>query len=227
MEWLGVDRRKLGTAMLAFGLAGVVVAAVVAVALVAGAFAARNLDERLQADQARIAASLTRLSVTMESLALTTENAGTTLETSSQAMADAGVVLETASDALVSLSDALDISILGSQPFLRASESTAELARTLASFEGRTGALAANLHQNAADTGVMTDRIRDLKTQVNEVAVQVSGFDRIGQIVGLLIGGIVLAALLTAWVGLAAAFVAWAGWRLRRLGASDRASAAG
>jgi DNA anti-recombination protein RmuC len=191
-----------------------------------GAVAARDLDERLEADQARIAASLTRLSMTMESLAMTTQNAGTTLETSSQAMADAGVVLETASDALVSLADALDISILGSQPFLRASENLGELARTLAGFEGRTQTLGANLHQNAVDSGVMTDRIRDLKTQVNEVAVQVAGFDRIGQIVNLLIGGMVLTALLTAWVGIAAAFCAWVGWRLRRVGAGDRASAA-
>ena len=39
--------------------------------------------------------------------------------------------------------------------------------------------------------------------------------------VALLIGGIVLAALLTAWVAVGAAFCAWVGWKLRRIGAGD------
>jgi hypothetical protein len=227
MEWLGIDRRRLGTGMLVFGLAGVLVAGVVAVALVLGGFAARNLDERLAADQARIAASLTRLSATMESLAITMENAGTTLETSSAAMADAQAVLDTASASMLSLSGALNISILGSQPFAGASQNLEELARTIATFEGKATALGVNLHQNSVDAGVMTAQVRDLKTQLNELAVRVTGFDRIGELVALLIGGIVLCALLTAWVAVAAGFCAWVGWKLRRIGAVDEASAAG
>jgi hypothetical protein len=227
MEWLGINRRRLGTGMLAFGLAGVLMAGVVAVALVLGAFAARNLDDRLAADQARIGASLTRLSATMESLAITMENAGTTLETSSTAMGDAQAVLDTASASMLSLSGALNISILGSQPFAGASQNLEELARTIEAFKGKATTLGVNLHQNSVDVGVMTGQIRDLKTQLNELAVRVSGFDRIGELVALLIGGIVLAALLTAWVGVAAGFCAWVGWKLRRIGAGDEASAAG
>jgi methyl-accepting chemotaxis protein len=223
MEWLGIDRRRLGTGLLVFGLAGMVMATIVAVALVLGAFAARDLDERLAADQARIAASLTRLTVTMESLATTTENAGTTLQTSSDSLADARGVLESASTTMVSLADALNIEIFGSRPFAKASENLAELARTIASFEGRAETLALNLHQNAADAAVMTDQIRQLKGQVNELATRISSFDRIGEMVNLLLGGIVLAALLTAWVGIAGGFCAWVGWRLRRIGAADEA----
>ena len=221
MEWLGVNRRRLGTGMLVFGLAGMVMAAVVAVALVLGAFAARDLDERLEADQARIAASLTRLSVTMESLATTTQNAGTTLQTSSDALIDARDVLERTSTTLVSLADSLNIEILGTRPLARASENLAELARTIATFEGKAETLALNLHQNATDVTVMTDQIRQLKTQVNELASRIAGFDRIGEMVTLLLGGIVLAALLTAWVGIAGGFCAWVGWKLRRAGAAD------
>jgi hypothetical protein len=227
MEWLGIDRRRLGTGMLVFGLAGVLMAGVVAVALVFGAFAARNLDDRLAADQARIGASLTRLSSTMESLAITMDNAGTTLETSSQAMADAQAVLDTAAASMGSLAGALDISILGSQPFAGASQNLEQLARTIESFKGKAATLGVNLHQNSVDAGLMTDQVRNLKTQLNELAVRVTGFDRIGETVALLIGGIVLAALLTAWVAVAAGFCAWVGWKLRRIGASDGVSAAG
>jgi hypothetical protein len=216
VDWLGIDRRRLGTGMLVFGLAGLLMAGIVAVALALGAVAARDLDDRLQADQARIAASLTRLSVTMESLATTTANAGTTLETSSAALGDARDVLESASVTTASLSAAIDIEILGSRPFAKASENLAELARTLKTFEGKAQTLGLNLHQNAVDAGDMTDQIRQLKGQVNELASRIGGFDRIGEIVTLVLGGIVLAALLTAWVAVAAACIAWAGWKLRR-----------
>jgi hypothetical protein len=227
MEWLGINRRRLGTGLLVFGLAGVLMAGVVAAALVFGAFAARNLDDRLVADQARIAASLTRLSATMESLAITMDNAGTTLETSSAAMGDAQAVLDTASASMLSLSGALNISILGSQPFAGASQNLEELARTIATFKVKATTLGVNLHQNSVDAGLMTTQVRDLKTQLNELAVRVSGFDRIGELVGLLIGGIVLSALLTAWVAVGAGFCAWVGWKLRRIGTGDEASGAG
>jgi hypothetical protein len=214
-------------AMLAFGLAGVLVAGIVAVALVLGGLATRDLDDRLAADQARIGASLTRLSVTMESLAITTRNAGATLETSGQSVADAQVVLHQTADTLVSLAAALDVTILGSRPFGGASEQMTVLARKVSAFETKAVTLAANLHQNATDAGVVTDQVRTLKGDVNELASRIASFDRIGEMVGLLTGGILLAALLTAWVATAAGFCAWAGWRLRKLGAADRTTGSG
>ena len=224
MEWLGLNRRRLGTGMVLFGLAGVLMAGIVAVALILGAVAARDLDTRLEADQARIAASLTRLSVTMESLATTTGNAGATLVTSSEAMADARDVLDTAAGSTVALAEALDISILGSQPFAQASERLQNLALSISTFQGKAESLAINLHQNAADADVMTDQIRQLKGQVTELASRIAGFDRIGEIVNLVLGGIVLAGLLTAWIAIGAAFCAWVGWKLRRIGAVDGAA---
>lgn len=209
--------------MILFGLAGVVMAGIVAVALILGAVAARDLDTRLEADQARIAASLTRLSVTMESLAVTTGNAGATLTTSGAAMSDARDVLDAAAGSTVALAEALDISILGSQPFAQASERLQNLALTISTFKSKAEALAVDLDQNAADAAVMTGQIRQLKDQVTELASRIAGFDRIGEIVNLVLGGIVLVGLLTAWIAIGAAFCAWVGWRLRRAGAADRA----
>ncbi len=225
MDALGFDRRRLGTLMLVFGLVGVLIAGIVAAALIGGAIAARNLDDRLVADQTRIAASLTRLSVTMESLALTTENAGDTLKTSSGTLAEARDTLDAAAAVSTDLAGALNIDILGSQPFAGASDRLGELARTLTTFRAKAEALAVNLDQNAADATTMTAQIRQLKDQVHELAVRIAGFDRIGEIVGLVIGGIVLAGLLIAWVAVGAAGCAWVGWRLRR--AADRGEAGG
>ncbi len=213
--------------MLVFGLAGVVLAGVMAAALIGGAIAARNVDDRLGEDQAKIAASLTRLTATMESLALTTDHAGTTLATSSATLADARDVLQSASDTAVSLAAALDLDLLGRRPFATASEQVTALGRALATFRDRAEALAVTLDRNATDATEMARQIRLMKDQANELAGQVAGFDRIGEIVALVLGGIVLAALLTAWVAVAAGFCAWVGWRLRRIGAADRSRADG
>lgn len=219
MEWLEIDRRRLGTGMLVFGVSGVLIATVVAIALVLGGLAVRDLDDRLEADQGRIAASLTRLSVTMESLALTTDNASATLAASSQSIAEAQVVMASTAETLAALSSALDITILGSRPFATASERMAALAVAIRGYEARAQALAADLEQNAEDAERITGQVRELKRLVTELTTRVTSFDQLGELVGLLIGGIALAALLTAWVGLAAAACAWAGWRLRALGA--------
>jgi hypothetical protein len=230
MNGLDINPRRLGTGLLAFGMAGVILAGLIAAALIGGAVAARNLDERLLADQERIAASLTRLTLTMDSLAVTTDHAGETLATSRDAIAHASDLLGELSAASADVGTALDISILGSQPFATAAEKLHEVGRALAVFQQDAQALALNLDANATDAAKMADEIRSIKTQVAELAAIVAGFDRIDEVVGLLIGGIVLGALLTAWVGLAAAGCAWVGWRLRRTTSAspvDRAAPAG
>jgi hypothetical protein len=217
VEWLGIDRRRLGTAMVVFGLVGLVIAGVVAAALIGGAFAARNLDDRLEADQARIAATLQRVSGSMTSLASTTDHAADTLATTSATLTDAGAVLDSASEASRELSSNLNISILGSQPFEGASRRLATLADTIDTFKGRADELAQNVDLNASDTAAMSEAIASLQGDLDDLAARVAEFDRIGAIVDLVLGGILLAALLTAWVAVLAAFVAWAGWKLRRV----------
>ena len=222
--------RHLGTGLLAFGITGVILAGLIAAALLGGAIAARNLDEQLVADQERIAASLTRLTLTMDSLADTTDHAGETLATSRDALAHAGDLLGDLSTASADVGTALDVSILGNQPFASAAEKIHEVGRALAVFQQDAVALALNLDANATDAATMANEIRSLKSQVAEMAAIVAGFDRIDEMVGLLIAGIVLGALLTAWVGVAAAGCAWVGWRLRRTtpaSAVDRGSPTG
>ncbi len=227
MEWREIDRRRLGTGLLVFGVVGVVLAGLIALALLGGAIAARSLDERLVADQDRIAASLTRLTLTMDTLALSTDHAGATLVTSRDAVTHASDLLGELSSASDELATALDVDILGTRPFASAAARIRDVATRTTTLQKDTAGLALNLDSNASDVAIMSAEIRALKTQTAELAGAVAGFDRIDQIVGLLIGGIVLGGLLTAWVAMAAGACAWAGWRLRRAipaveeGASD------
>ena len=226
MKSLDINPRRLGTALLAFGLTGVILAGLIAVALFGGAVAARNLDDRLVADQDRIGAALTRLTLTMDTFAITADHAGSTLTASRDAMTRAGSLLETIGTTSGDVANALDVSVLGSQPFASAASGIRKVGVETAKFAEDATALALALDANAADATAAAGQIRAAKGQISELAASIAGFDRIDQIVSLFIGGIVLGGLLTAWVAMAAAGCAWVGWRLRRLPADADAPAA-
>jgi hypothetical protein len=216
MQWLGVERRRLGTGLLVFGMVGVILAGIIAVGLVGGAIAARNLDDRLVADQARLTATLDRLTVTIDKLATSTDHAGATLQSSSALVTEAGLVLRDAAAATEALSQGLNFNVLGQQPLAGAATRFHDLAGRISVFADGTGTLASNLGTNAADLADLADRTREIGADVRDLSARLSAFDRTGQIVNLIIGGILLGGLLVAWVAVAAALCAWAGWRLRR-----------
>jgi methyl-accepting chemotaxis protein len=218
MEWLGVGRRRLGTGMLVFGIVGLLLAAAVTVALVAGGIAARGLDDKIAAGQDRIAASLTRLTLTMDSVATSIDNASATLQTSRDGVVHAGDVLNELAGTADSMASALDISILGQQPFTGTIARLHNLEAQIQVFQGDTTKLAANLDQNAADAGQIAGEVRDMRSQVAELAAAVTTFADTRDIVRFAFGGIVLGGFLTAWQAVLAGAIAWAGLRLRRLG---------
>jgi uncharacterized phage infection (PIP) family protein YhgE len=227
MEWLGVERRRLGTVLLGFGITGLVLAAIVASALLAGGIATRNLDDRLVASQERVAAALTRLTLTMDSLATTVDNASATLQTSRDGVVHASQVLTDVAATTDELATALDITILGQRPFDGTIAKLQSLSVKVKTFEGDAQKLAANLDTNATDVAQMADGVRQLRSQVAELAAAVSSFNRTGELVTMMTWGIVLGGLLTAWIAVLAAGIAWAGWRLRRAaGATTPAAAA-
>ena len=223
MEWLGVERRRLGSVLLGFGLTGLLLAMIVASGLIAGGIAARSLDDRLVADQNRIAAALTRLTLTMDGLAASIDNASSTLETSRDGVVHAGQVLTDVAATTNELASALDVTILGQRPFDGTIAKLQALSARITTFEGDATKLAANLDANASDATQAADGVRQLRGQVAELAAVVTGFDRTGDLVTLATWGVALAGLLTAWVAILAAGIAWAGWRLRhptRVGAA-------
>jgi hypothetical protein len=226
MEWLGVERRRLGTGLLAFGLVGMILAGIIAIGLLAGAVAARNLDDRISADQARLSAALTQISGSITKLSSTTQNASATLHTTGALIGQAGSVIDDLAALSDELSTNLNFSILGQQPLAGASGRFKTFADRLRQFEGSTGNLQQNLETNADDLGSLVTEIDQVGDLVTQLGQQVDAFDNAGEIVRLMVGGIFLGALLTTWLAIAAAFCAWAGWRLRRIGTAEAAAGA-
>ncbi len=203
--------------MLVFGLIGLVLSGIVAAALVAGAYAARDLDEQIVAAQDKAGASLTRLTLTMDSVATSIDNASTTLGTSRDGVVHATEVLSQLADTTSSLASALDISILGQQPFTGTITKLKDLEAKIRVFQDDATKLAANLDQNASDVTMIASQVRDMRSQVAELAGAVTSFARTRQVVSLAVGGIALGGLLTLWQAILATAIAWMGWRLRRV----------
>jgi hypothetical protein len=216
MELAGIERHRLGSALLGFGLVGLVLAGVVALGLVGGAFAARDLDDRLESDQARLAATLTRLTATTASVVTTTANAGSTLDSTSAVLGRARDVLGELAEVSGELGNALDISILGSRPFASAAQQFRDLETQVRALQDDTATLAGRLDTNAADVTALADRLRDVEDQLGELAERIESYEGAGRVAGLLVGGILLFGLLVAWLAVGAGACAWFGWRIRR-----------
>ncbi len=220
MEWLGVDRTRLGTALLGFGIVGLVLAALIAVGLVSGAVAARDLNARLQDDQGQLVAMLGRLNDTIDQLASSTDNAGQTLRTTEAVIDAVGTVTSGLGTTASELGNALDVSILGQRPLSGAAGSLRTVSGQLDVLGTQISTLSTDVGKNADDLNEVARQVRLLSQDLATITDRIDEFDRTGQVVGLIVGGILLGGLMAAWVGIAAAFTAWVGWRLRRLAAA-------
>jgi hypothetical protein len=159
----------------------------------------------------------------MQQLVTTTDNAGDTLATTSGTLVAAGDVLGRVGDTAQDLSTSIDISILGSRPLASASARFAELATEVRSFQGDAIRLSENLAVNAANVDDRATEVDLLREEVAAVSARVAACEATGELVSLLVGGILLLGLLVAWLAVAAAGCAWLGLRLRRLGADAAA----
>jgi hypothetical protein len=215
MTLLGLERRRAGNALLAFGVVGVILAGVIALALVGTAIATRDLDDRLQADQARLAETLDELAVTTAAAVTSIENASATLDTSSAAVLDARSVLDELATASDSLADSLGITIFGNQPFAGAAQRFRTFSDRVRVFSEDATGIADAIATNSDDMSTLADRVALMETQLGDYAERVAGSERIGQIGTWVAVSVLLGGLLAAWLAVAAGACAWVGWKLR------------
>jgi hypothetical protein len=215
MTVLGVERRRAGNALLGFGVIGVILAGVIAVALVGTAIATRDLDDRLAADQARLAETLDELSVTTAAAVRSIENAAGTLDTTGASVQDARDVLEELATASDSLADSLGITIFGNQPFAGAAQRFRTFSDRVRVFSEDATGIAEALATNSEDMSTLANRVSLMETQLSDYAERVAGSERIGQIGTWIAVSVLLGGLLATWLAVAAGACAWVGWKLR------------
>ena len=125
------------------------------------------------------------------------------------------------------LSNNLGFNILGQQPLAGAAARFKDFSARLRTFQGMTGGLSDNLATNADDLTSLTGEVQQIGTMTEDLAARVDAFDQAGEIISLIVGGIILGGILVAWLAIAAGFTAWVGWRLRKIASAEIAAAAG
>jgi hypothetical protein len=216
MTLLGVDQRRAGTAMLLFGVIGIALAGLIALALIGTAIAARDLDERLMSEQAQLAETIDELATTTAAVVTSMDNAAATLETSSASILHARDVLDALASATTSLADGLEISILGSQPFAGAAARFRTFSEQVAIFREDAAGISDRLTTNADDMSALAVRVEAMETRLRDYADRIAESTRIGAVGTWIAAGVLLGGLLATWLAVAAGVCAWVGWQLRK-----------
>ena len=161
------------------------------------------------------------MTTSIDTLATSTAHAGATLNTTGALIDEAGLVIQDLAGVSDELANNLGFSVLGQQPLAGAAGKFRDFSVRLKAFQGMTGGLSDNLATNADDLTTLTAEIKQIGSTTADLAARVDAFDQAGEIVSLMVGGIILGGLLVLWLAIAAAFCAWAGWRLRKVAAAE------
>ncbi len=218
MNEAAIDARRLGAVLLVLGATGVVLAALVAFGLFRGALAARDLDDRIAAGQARIVTNLNQMTTRLDLVATSFDNASATITTTKDALAHASDVLDDVAISTNLLADALNVNIFGNQPFAGLGERFRGLSDRVKVFQDDADTLGKRLNTNATNVSEIADEVRTIRDKVSDLTAEIGSFTHWSEVVNLLIGGAILAGFLVAWVAVGAAVLTWVGWRLRRSG---------
>jgi methyl-accepting chemotaxis protein len=215
---LGLPARRLGRGLVWFGLVGLILALVMMVAWLGGLVAMRDLDERLEADREATAISLVQAAALMGSSATTLEDASASLGSIQEALDDAARLLDRLATSTGDLADALNVTILGQQPFAGTSQSFEDVSEDLDILATRSETLATEVETIHPDLEVVAADMRTVETAIRALAYRVNSFGGVEDLVGLMRGYALLSALLAAWLASLAAGCVWVGLHLQRSG---------
>jgi hypothetical protein len=200
-----LDRRRAGTALVAFGGIGLVVLAACVVALLVALVPLANEAAMLEQQRASAVELIGPAADALETTATTAQNAGVSLGQSVAAARDAASVTGQLADALGGLS-----------AFSSAFADTAARSRTLSDDLTRT---ATALSQNQADAATAASQLRSLADQLRQLSGSVGGANAspASSLAGVALPlAIALVALALVWQGGIAVACIWLGRRLRR-----------
>lgn len=204
----------MGNALLAYGVAGLLVLAVFGVAVGVAATRLQGVLGTFATERDRLVVLLDDTSLALDTSGEAIDNAGSSLADTGSALGDAGTLALTVSAGARNLVDVTNLSILGQQPF-------AAFAGSLNSVAGDTDRLAASLGSSAAsvadsgsDLSALGVRIRAIRDEIGLIRRDLSTMD-------LATGGwLPIAALgvgaFLVWLAIPAAAAIWLGLRWRR-----------
>lgn len=217
----GTERRRLGRALLGFGLAGLVLLVLAAILVVGALGAVGRAAGTIDDQRVRLVAMLEPAEAALDRAATSAANAGTSLGSSAVAARDAAQLTTQLADAMDGMAAAAQVAVFGVQPFAALSgelSGVATRSRTLAADLGTT---AAALDANVADSQATAADLRTLADELGRLRAELDGADAgttdptgtsLGSTVDL--ARVVLLGLLL-WLAAPALAATWLGWRWR------------
>lgn len=226
-DWLlapGAARRRTGRALLAFGIAGLVLVALAAVLVIGALGAADDAAGSFDDQRARVVALLDPTEAVLLRSAGTAENAGASLEVSARSARDAAELTTQLATAMDQMAVAAQLDVFGVRPFAALGDALIGVAmrsRTLAEDLVTTAtALDANVEDSratAADLRELATDLAALRTELGAVDTAAGGAGLGGGLdatTAIAIARIVLLGLL-AWLAVPALAATWLGWHWR------------
>jgi len=216
MDVLGLPARRLGNGMVAFGVVGLVVTAILVVTWLWGLVALQDLDDRLEEDRQAVAAALGSTADLMDSTAAALEDITGSMGNMGAALTDAADLLDRLATTTASLADSLNVSILGQRPFAGASANLESIASDLETFAGHSATLAEDLVTLEPSLAALAEDLRTVQESVSDLAIRVEEFSGVERLVGFVRLYVLLSALLAAWLAVLAGGCIWAGRQLQQ-----------
>lgn len=214
MEILGQPARWLGSWLIGFGVVGLILTVIFVIGWLSSLVALGNVD--LEADGGSLSTSLTQAADLMDSTATALESSTETIGALSDTLGDTTVLMNDLADTTANLADALDISILGQQPFRGAAASLADIAEELDTFAQHASILDQQVTALQPDLAAVAEDLRTMQASTAAMAERAESFGGGQSLVGFVRAYAVLSALMAAWLGVLAGICVWAGRQLRR-----------
>jgi hypothetical protein len=211
----GPERRRAGTALLAYGLVGLLLLGGLAVAVVGAGIMGRDGFTRLDDTIDEVVAVLDSTAASLQQAEVTLTGVGTSLEATADVLAEAAVLTGIASDGAATLADtAGSFGVLGQRPLDGMVEPLLEAGESLDRLGVSLAEASASLDVNADDIRALGERLGTLAENLTVVRDRIAGVDtQLGGAAAVVIGVVLV---MLGWLAVPALAATWIGRRWRR-----------
>jgi hypothetical protein len=211
------SRRRLGLALVAYGVVGIVLAVVIAGTGLWAALRVDDVSARIESQRTELVAAVATTTDLVGTLADTLDRARPGLEQVTISASRLSTLADQISTTADDLAGRLDVRILGLQPFAGMSTQVRGIADQTRGLQGDLATIAPAITAASDGTGSIADGLRALETRLGTLEARMSAlgpFDEYGR---WLFIGLVLVVLLDVWLAIPAALALVIGRRLRRV----------
>lgn len=210
------SRRRIGAALIAYGMVGAILALLVAGAGLWGALRLDDAMARIEAQRVELVGTIGAAADALASTIATVDAARPGFDQLASLTARLGGVAGDAGSAVDDLAGRMDVSVLGFQPFAGLGAQMSGVAGQLRSVSDELAAVGPAVDGVAAGTaGVMTS-LAALQARLEAVSGRIEALGPFDQTGRILAGGLALVILLDLWLVIPAVTAVVVGRRLRR-----------